>query len=106
MAQRNTRSRIGSCVPHHAPNVQLVSIGRLVRATRVRPENFTTEIAIPELQGINVLLGTGLFSSTELSNGLRSQFDFVDIPIDTTQPDVAASFEGVSGGGLLEGLYF
>jgi hypothetical protein len=61
---------------------------------------FTTESAIPELQGMNVLLGTGQHSSTEMTNGLRSQFDFVDILIDTTQPDVAANFEGVSGGGL------
>ena len=61
---------------------------------------FTTESAIPELHGMNVLLGTGLYSSTELSDGLRSQFDFVDVLIDTTQPDVAANFEGVSGGGL------
>jgi hypothetical protein len=61
---------------------------------------FTTESAIPELQGMNVLLGAGLYSSTELSSGLRSQFDFVDVFIDTTQPDVAANFEGVSGGGL------
>jgi|SRR6266850_4486385 len=61
---------------------------------------FTTESAIPELQGMNVLLGTGLYSSTELSNVLRSQSDFLDVLIDTTQPDVAANFEGVSGGGL------
>ena len=61
---------------------------------------FTTESAIPELQGMNVLLDTGLYSSTELSDGFRSRFDFVDVLIDTTQPDVAANFEGVSGGGL------
>jgi hypothetical protein len=71
----------------------------LMGAPALRGE-FTTESAIPELQGMNVLLNTGMYSSTELSNGLRSQFDFVDVPIDTTQPDVAANFEGVSGGGL------
>jgi hypothetical protein len=57
---------------------------------------------------VAVLIGNGAkpsllaepFSSTELSVGLRSQFDFVDIPIDTTRPDVAANFKGVSGGGL------
>jgi hypothetical protein len=61
---------------------------------------FTSESAIPELQGMGVLQGAGLYSSIELSNGLRAQFDFVDILIDTTQPDVAVNFEGVSGGGL------
>jgi hypothetical protein len=61
---------------------------------------FTTESAIPELQGMNVLLGAGPHSSTELASGLRSQFDFVDVLIDPTQPDVASNFEGVSGGGL------
>ncbi|MGD0957205.1 MAG: hypothetical protein ABR953_10310 [Candidatus Acidiferrales bacterium] len=61
---------------------------------------FTTESAIPELQGMNVVQGTERYSSTELPNELRMQFDFVDILIDTTQPDVAANFEGVSGGGL------
>ena len=55
---------------------------------------------------MNVLLGTGLYSSTELSNGLRSHFDFVDVFIDTTLPDVAANFEGVSGGGLCKVYIF
>jgi hypothetical protein len=36
----------------------------------------------------------------------RSQFDFVDIPIGTTLPDVAASFGGVSGGGLWKVYFF
>jgi hypothetical protein len=61
---------------------------------------FTAESAIPELQGMNVVLDSGLYSSTELSEGVRSQFDFVDVLIDTAQPDVAADFGGVSGGGL------
>jgi len=34
------------------------------------------------------------------SSGFRSQFDFVGVLIDTTQPDVAANLGGVSGGGL------
>jgi hypothetical protein len=61
---------------------------------------FTPESAIPELQGMNVILSTGRFSSTALRIERRAQFDFLDIPIDTTQPDVAANFKGVSGGGL------
>jgi hypothetical protein len=71
----------------------------LMGAPAIRGE-FTSESAMPELQGMNVLLSSGLYSSTELSNALRSQFDFVDVLIDTSQPDVAANFEGVSGGGL------
>lgn len=61
---------------------------------------FNAESAIPELQGMNVIPETGWYSSTALSLDMRPQFDFVDMPIDTTQPDVAPSFEGVSGGGL------
>ena len=60
---------------------------------------FTPESAIPELQGMNVV-PTGWFSSTEVPTDIRAQFDFIDIPIDTTQTDVAANFGGVSGGGL------
>lgn len=71
----------------------------LMGAPALRAE-FTEESAIPELQGMNVLHGTELYSSMEQSDGLRSQFDFVDILIDTTQPDVAINFEGVSGGGV------
>lgn len=71
----------------------------LMGAPALRGE-FTEESAVPELQGMNVLQDTELYSSTELSNALRSQFDFVDILIDTTQPDVAINFEGVSGGGV------
>ncbi len=37
---------------------------------------FSTESAIPELQGMNVLLDTGLYSSTELSDGFRSRSRF------------------------------
>jgi hypothetical protein len=62
--------------------------------------SFNIESAIPELQGMNVILGTGWYSSTVLSSDTRLQFDFVDMLIDTRQPDVAPSFEGVSGGGL------
>jgi hypothetical protein len=61
---------------------------------------FTAESAIPELQGMNVILDTELYSSTKLSDPFRSQFDFYDILVDTTLPDVAESFKGVSGGGL------
>jgi hypothetical protein len=71
----------------------------LMGAPALRGE-FTAESAFPELQGMNVLQYTGLHSPTETSSRLRLQFDFVDIFIDTTQPDVAPSFEGVSGGGL------
>lgn len=61
---------------------------------------FTAESAIPELQGMNVIPQTGWFSSTVLPANVRAKFDFIDIVIDTTQPDVAANFQGVSGGGL------
>lgn len=61
---------------------------------------FSTEMAIPELQGMNVILDSGCYSSLALSMNIRPQFDYVDVLIDTTQPDVASSFEGVSGGGL------
>lgn len=61
---------------------------------------FTTESAVPELQGMNVVPHTGPYSSIELPSELRVPFDFIDILVDTTQPDVAASFKGVSGGGL------
>lgn len=61
---------------------------------------FSAESAVPELQGMNVILGGGRYSATDLAPDLRPQFDFLDVLIDTTQPDVAPSFEGVSGGGL------
>ena len=61
---------------------------------------FSAESAIPELQGMNVILGGSWYSSTALAVNIRPQFDFLDVLIDTTQPDVAPSFEGVSGGGL------
>jgi hypothetical protein len=61
---------------------------------------FSAESAIPELQGMNVILDTGWYSSTALALNIRPQFDFLDVLIDTTQPDVAPSFKGVSGGGL------
>lgn len=61
---------------------------------------FTSESAIPELQGMNVGIGSGLFASTALSPELRVQFDLIEIAIDTTQPDVPPNFMGVSGGGL------
>ena len=49
---------------------------------------------------MNVVLNTGWYSTTALSPEMRSRFDSVDMLIDTTQPDVAPNFEGVSGGGL------
>jgi hypothetical protein len=61
---------------------------------------FSAESAIPELQGMNVILGSGWYSSMALALDIRPQFDFLDVPIDTTLPDVAPSFKGVSGGGL------
>lgn len=61
---------------------------------------FRAESAIPELQGMNVILEGGWYSTTALGLDVRPQFDFLDVLIDTTQPDVAPSFEGVSGGGL------
>jgi hypothetical protein len=61
---------------------------------------FTSESAIPELQAMNVITGTRSFAPIALQAELRAQFDFLDIAVDTTQPDVAADFGGVSGGGL------
>ena|ERR1700733_402540 len=62
--------------------------------------SFTIESAIPELQAMNVILDTGQYLSLGLSAELRPHFDFLDVLIDTTLPDVSSSFKGVSGGGL------
>jgi hypothetical protein len=61
---------------------------------------FTPESAIPELQGMNVVPSTDPYLSVFLQDELRSRFDFVDVDVDTTQPDIASNFEGVSGGGF------
>jgi hypothetical protein len=61
---------------------------------------FTAESAIPELQAMTVILDNQPYSSLELPTDIRPQFDFLDVLVDTTLPNVPASFEGVSGGGL------
>jgi len=71
----------------------------LMGAPAVRGE-FTPDHAIPELQGMQVMFGTGPYSSLGLSRENRAVLDFIDVHIDTTQPDVACDFGGVSGGGL------
>lgn len=61
---------------------------------------YTTQMALPEVHTMLVLPETGQFFSpdrTELSN---PDFDFIDLAIDTSRPDVASNLKGVSGGGL------
>jgi hypothetical protein len=61
---------------------------------------FTARSAFPEMQAMLVWAKTGPFLSTGLPCNVRPDFDYVDLDIDTTQPDVASRFGGVSGGGL------
>jgi hypothetical protein len=61
---------------------------------------YTAQMALPEVHAMLVLPETGQFFSpvpTELSN---PDFDFIDLAIDTSRPDVASNLGGVSGGGL------
>jgi hypothetical protein len=61
---------------------------------------FTAQSAVPELQGMLVLPVTGPFSTLDSPTESRPDFDYIDLDIDTSQPDVASTFGGVSGGGL------
>ncbi|HXW57745.1 MAG TPA: hypothetical protein VEJ67_18475 [Candidatus Cybelea sp.] len=68
----------------------------LAGAPALRGE-FTAKRAFPELQGMLVRQVTGPFLSLVWH---RSDFDYIDLDIDTSMPDVAPRFGGVSGGGL------
>jgi hypothetical protein len=67
---------------------------------------YTSEFAIPEIQGMNVITGTGPFLSLAAPPEVRKQFDYIEIAIDTTQPHVPPNFMGVSGGGLWRVYFF
>lgn len=67
---------------------------------------YRSELAIPEVQGMNVILDTGSFLSLAAPSEIRAWFDFIEILIDTTQPHVAPNFAGVSGGGLWRVYFF
>jgi hypothetical protein len=61
---------------------------------------FSREKSIPELQAMQVLVSKYPFSAILTSQDARDRFDFLDVLIDTSQPDVAPTFVGVSGGGF------
>jgi hypothetical protein len=65
---------------------------------------YTSDSAIPEIQGMNVFQRTGIFLPSTPPRP-SNEFDFIELPIDMTQPYVVSNFGGVSGGGLWR-VYF
>ena len=61
---------------------------------------FTPTSAFLEVQGMLVLQRGGPFLSIDAPSHVRADFDYIDLEIDTNQPDVPPRFGGVSGGGL------
>jgi hypothetical protein len=61
---------------------------------------FTVNRAYPELQAMLVYRLTRPYSAIGAPADVRSAFDYVDLDVDVTQPDVAQRFGGVSGGGV------
>lgn len=61
---------------------------------------YTPEKALPEVHAMLVLPETGQFFSSDSMELSNPDFDFIDLAIDTTRPDVASNLKGVSGGGL------
>jgi len=61
---------------------------------------FTETSAYPEIQGMLVLQRGGPFQPLCAPSLVGPSFDYIDLEIDTEQPEVAHHFGGVSGGGL------
>jgi hypothetical protein len=61
---------------------------------------FTEAGAFPEIQAMLLTKATGPYLTLRSSHALRQDFDYIDVGIDNTLPDVAKRFGGVSGGGL------
>jgi hypothetical protein len=61
---------------------------------------YTAEVALPEVHAMVVFPETHYFFSPDRTESSNPDFDFVDVPIDTRNPDVAKNLEGVSGGGF------
>ena len=61
---------------------------------------YTPEKALPEVHAMLVLPETEQFFSPDSTEVSNPDFDFIDLAIDTTRPEVASNLKGVSGGGL------
>jgi hypothetical protein len=61
---------------------------------------YTTEKSIPEVQAMLLWEGTGPYLNLNSSRDSREDFDYIDLCINTSAPDVAKRFGGVSGGAL------
>jgi len=61
---------------------------------------FTAARAFPQVQAMLLIKATGTYLTLASSHALRQDFDYIDLGVDNTLPDVAKRFGGVSGGGL------
>ena len=61
---------------------------------------YTTQMTLPEVHAMLVLPETEQFFSPYRTESSNPDFDFIDVPRDTSRPDVASNLQGVSGGGL------
>jgi hypothetical protein len=61
---------------------------------------FTRVQAFPEVQAMLLNRCTGPYQILGWSHTVRRDFDYIDLGVDNTLPDVAKRFGGVSGGGL------
>lgn len=61
---------------------------------------YSPQYSIPDLHGMNVVPRTEPFQSLVVDPAVQPLYDFVEIDVDTTQPNVESNYEGVSGGGF------
>jgi hypothetical protein len=62
--------------------------------------HYTHDRGVPEMDGILVWPSTGYYGPPSSHTPAKDEFDFIDVPLNTSLRDVASRPQGISGGGL------